>query len=313
MEYAIGYIIGGIIISLIFGFITKYMNESKGYEGGFWWGFFLDIIGVIVVACKPQNITVRSDYATFDHSLTQNNQYIPKPSGNASAETKTDDTAKNDDLLSKLEQLHAQGILDDEEFRLKSRELRLDADTRKKIQDLNDLADKGAMTWGEVAQKKEALIVQAEAHQKKISALNNLKEVYKQGLIGKEEYMAKWKAIAGNTLDAASALEQNLSELENINSACNMIQYIKSDPVLNDAIGMDDVMEHLEKMQKIERVYGASQRSLMNYINNYIKARGLTYTFSVENPPVQCPNCGQSIHGEVDQCAQCGATFTYKN
>ncbi len=44
-----------LIMAVIFGFITKSMNEDKGYEGGFAWGFWLGIIGIIVVACKPDN------------------------------------------------------------------------------------------------------------------------------------------------------------------------------------------------------------------------------------------------------------------
>ena len=44
-----------IVYIFIFGFVTKTINENKGYEGGFWWGFWLGILGVIVVACKPDN------------------------------------------------------------------------------------------------------------------------------------------------------------------------------------------------------------------------------------------------------------------
>ena len=42
-----------IILGLICGFVTKSMNEEKGYTGGFWWGFFLDILGIIVIAVRP--------------------------------------------------------------------------------------------------------------------------------------------------------------------------------------------------------------------------------------------------------------------
>lgn len=45
-----------IIIGIICGCITKSMNEKKGYDGGFWWGFLLSIIGIIVVAVRPFNI-----------------------------------------------------------------------------------------------------------------------------------------------------------------------------------------------------------------------------------------------------------------
>ena len=38
----------------IWGAITWKVNDSKGYaSNGFWWGFFLGWIGLIVVACRP--------------------------------------------------------------------------------------------------------------------------------------------------------------------------------------------------------------------------------------------------------------------
>lgn len=49
-------IIGGLIYCCICGFVSKTINENKGYEGGFWWGFILGILGIIVVACKSENI-----------------------------------------------------------------------------------------------------------------------------------------------------------------------------------------------------------------------------------------------------------------
>lgn len=47
--YVIGYLINGII----FGLITQYVANSKGYDGGFWWGFFLGLIGLLVVGFRP--------------------------------------------------------------------------------------------------------------------------------------------------------------------------------------------------------------------------------------------------------------------
>jgi len=44
-----------IIQSVVCGFITKSINSSKGYDGGFWWGFFLSILGIVVVAVRPFN------------------------------------------------------------------------------------------------------------------------------------------------------------------------------------------------------------------------------------------------------------------
>lgn len=42
-------------VQCIFGSITRSMNRDKGYDGGFAWGFFLGIIGIIVVAVRPFN------------------------------------------------------------------------------------------------------------------------------------------------------------------------------------------------------------------------------------------------------------------
>lgn len=42
-----------IIARVIEGIITVKMNGKKGISGGFAWGFFLGIAGIIVVALRP--------------------------------------------------------------------------------------------------------------------------------------------------------------------------------------------------------------------------------------------------------------------
>ena len=53
MEGLIIYFLGWVIAACIFGAITKYISESKGYYGGFAWGFWLGLIGILVVGFRP--------------------------------------------------------------------------------------------------------------------------------------------------------------------------------------------------------------------------------------------------------------------
>ena len=54
-SYAIEYLIGVIVVGVICGLICKAIASSRGMEGGFWWGFWLWIIGIIVVAVRPND------------------------------------------------------------------------------------------------------------------------------------------------------------------------------------------------------------------------------------------------------------------
>lgn len=58
-----------LITNVVFGFISKKINENKGYNGGFAWGFFLGIIGIIVVAIRSNN--GYSSYQSNDYQLKQ--------------------------------------------------------------------------------------------------------------------------------------------------------------------------------------------------------------------------------------------------
>lgn len=74
-DYETGHFIIYLIVTLIeaciFGAITQGINEKKGYEGGFWWGFFLGVIGIIVVAC-------RESYYTDGYIPSGDSVYIPQ-------------------------------------------------------------------------------------------------------------------------------------------------------------------------------------------------------------------------------------------
>ena len=48
-----GYLIAVLFWAIVWGFVVQKVNANKGYEGGFWLGFFLGIIGLIIVLTKP--------------------------------------------------------------------------------------------------------------------------------------------------------------------------------------------------------------------------------------------------------------------
>ena len=82
MSYFIGYFIGVLIAAIIFGMVTKYIAESKGYDGGFWWGFFLGIIGILVVGFRPDiKTSTYSDGPMYGGALSSGGTlsgYAPK-------------------------------------------------------------------------------------------------------------------------------------------------------------------------------------------------------------------------------------------
>ena len=91
------YVLGILIGSVIWGIITKAISNSRGCEGGFWWGFWLWVIGVIIVAVRPAQNTVPVSYT------------IP-------SENKIE-------RLSKLNALRDKGIITQEEYEAKKKEI----------------------------------------------------------------------------------------------------------------------------------------------------------------------------------------------
>lgn len=74
-----GYLIGALIYSLVFGFLSKTIAESKGYEGGFWWGFFLGVIGLLVVGFRPDIRKMQNESNSPKVSVQQSLSQIAEP------------------------------------------------------------------------------------------------------------------------------------------------------------------------------------------------------------------------------------------
>lgn len=51
------FLIGWIIVRIGLGVATKMLNEERGHRGGFWWGFILGIIGIIIVLVRKEKST----------------------------------------------------------------------------------------------------------------------------------------------------------------------------------------------------------------------------------------------------------------
>ena len=97
MKYIIIAVCVFLAQAFIFGFITRAIARSKGYDGGFWWGFFLGLIGLIVVAVRPSMTKVESDISNTAASYTQ--------------------------ALERLASMRDQGILTEAEFNEKKQEI----------------------------------------------------------------------------------------------------------------------------------------------------------------------------------------------
>lgn len=93
----LGFIVLIISCCLVFGFITKHVAATKGYNDGFIWGFLLGLIGLLVVG-------LRSNVKAENNFETQQNHLPVK-------------------LLNQLKDLHDQGILSDEEYTQKKQEI----------------------------------------------------------------------------------------------------------------------------------------------------------------------------------------------
>lgn len=76
MESVILSFVISIIIRCLWGAASYAINSNKGYyNNGFWWGFWLGLIGVIVVLCKPDART--QYYETYGYPSQYGNK-IPE-------------------------------------------------------------------------------------------------------------------------------------------------------------------------------------------------------------------------------------------
>ena len=47
-------LIGLLVWRIILGLVSRRVSKNRGRRGGFWWGFFLGVVGIIVEAVRPK-------------------------------------------------------------------------------------------------------------------------------------------------------------------------------------------------------------------------------------------------------------------
>ena len=47
-------LIGLLVWRIILGLVSSRVMKNRGCKGGFWWGFFLGVVGIIVEAVRPK-------------------------------------------------------------------------------------------------------------------------------------------------------------------------------------------------------------------------------------------------------------------
>ena len=78
MVYVISYIVFGIV----FGVLCHSLADKKGYEGYFWLGFFLGLVGLIYVASLPmaqrdESVAIQRPSSNVIHQPTRSRPTTP--------------------------------------------------------------------------------------------------------------------------------------------------------------------------------------------------------------------------------------------
>ncbi|MBR6102458.1 MAG: SHOCT domain-containing protein [Ruminococcus sp.] len=110
-------IISGLTASSIIGVICEKIMESKGYpieeNNGFWWGFFLNIIGIIICA-------VQLPYSLSQNAINQNQYPNDKEKPYRPVEQKSESVSSQ---IKELKELLDCGAITEEEYNAKKKQI----------------------------------------------------------------------------------------------------------------------------------------------------------------------------------------------
>ena len=103
-----GIVVIYLIVVLFWGNITMIITQKRGMKGGFWWGFFLNIIGVLIVIFRPN-----------DHPQIQ----IPQEEIKRAIASQNTGNLSTVDQLKQYKEALNDGIITKEEFDAKKKQL----------------------------------------------------------------------------------------------------------------------------------------------------------------------------------------------
>ena len=166
--------ISALVYGIIFGCVVKSMYEKKGYDGnrGFWLGFFLGVIGVIIAASKPDVSQRYNHQATDDYVRKLQGLNSSKPLGQRTIQT----LSTGEWICPRCNKINASyvgtcacgGTRREYEAQKKAKETPKPAITEssepkpvdpvQKIKEYKELLDMGAITQEEYDKKKAELL-----------------------------------------------------------------------------------------------------------------------------------------------------------
>lgn len=173
------YIIIILVAYSIMGLISRNINESKGYDGGFAWGFLLGIIGIIVVAVRNPNIISYNQYDDLHYSANDNSKL-------SMLENQSDDerTLKNGGWkCSKCRRVNASYVTT--------------CDCGMNIRDNNAENQIKSISSENIRNNKIEKNIKINSSDSVMNELKKYKEMLDNGLISEEDYDKKKKSLLG--------------------------------------------------------------------------------------------------------------------
>jgi membrane protease subunit (stomatin/prohibitin family) len=288
----IGILLTSIIVGCIFGAITKSMYSNRGHEGGFWTGFFLGVIGIIIAATKS-DIKSQETYESIQYQRSRGWNCLKCGSYNGEDQTfchncheyRHTDTQKPTGVTSTK-------ITETLNWQCASCGTSNDMANKFCPQCGSKYAGKWKCAQCETVNKENAKFCTVCG-----SAKGDSKEVdTSRKLSVKESTTMLWEAQA-------------------LKTAAQIADFVKK-TLGTDAKGAASLMSKLEALVLDEKLEGTRKSEALSCIESYLKANGgadgetgNTYAIDRTQDYINCPGCGFNQRSNRNLCFHCSAKF----